>query len=52
VALGLLGLLFFAFGGGAIAVDRLFKRKKPAPEPEEGSTYSSTSSSTAVRTGV
>lgn len=54
VAQGLLGLLFFAFGGGAIAVDRLFKRKKPAAEPEEASPYSSSAStsSTAIRTGV
>ena len=29
VALGLLGLLFFVFGAGAISIDRLFKRKKP-----------------------
>ena len=53
VALALLGLLFLAFGGGAVAVDRLFKRKKPVAEPEEDSSpYSSTSSSTAVRTSV
>ncbi|HSU37758.1 MAG TPA: DoxX family protein [Propionibacteriaceae bacterium] len=54
VALALLGLLFLAFGGGAVAVDRLFKRKKPVAEPEEDSTYPSTSSSssTAVRTSV
>ena len=49
VALGLLGLLFFAFGGGAVAVDRLFKRKKPAAEPEEDSTYSSSSSTPRPR---
>src|SRR5918998_4709270 len=28
VALGLLGLLFFVFGAGAVSVDRLVKRKK------------------------
>jgi len=48
VALGLLGLLFFAFGGGAVAVDRLFKRKNPNAEPEDDGAYSST----AVRTTV
>ena len=30
VALGLLGLLFFVFGAGAVSIDRLFRRKKPA----------------------
>ncbi len=49
VAVGLLGLVFFAFGGGSVAVDRLFKRKKPAGEPaEEDPVYSAT----AVRTTV
>jgi putative oxidoreductase len=36
VALGLLGLIFFVFGGGAVAIDRLFRRKKsPVDEDEE-----------------
>ena len=35
VALGLLGLLFFVFGAGAISIDRLFKRKKPVTEEED-----------------
>ena len=29
VALGLLGLLLFAMGGGAVSIDRLFRRRKP-----------------------
>ena len=40
VALGLLGLLFFVFGGGAVSIDRLFRRKKPAEEADDDSTYS------------
>jgi putative oxidoreductase len=39
VALGLVGLLFFAFGGGAVSIDRLFRRKKPADEADDDSTY-------------
>jgi putative oxidoreductase len=36
VALGLLGLLLFVMGGGAVSIDRLFRRKKPtAPEEED-----------------
>ena len=35
VALGLLGLLFFVFGAGAISIDRLFTRKKPVTEEED-----------------
>ncbi len=35
VALGLLGLLFFVFGGGAVSIDRLFRRKKPDAEIED-----------------
>ena len=35
VALGLLGLLFFVFGAGAISIDRLFSRKKPVTEEED-----------------
>lgn len=34
VALGLLGLLFFVFGGGTVALDRLFRRQKPALEDD------------------
>ncbi len=34
VALGLLGLLFFVMGGGAFAVDRLFRRKKTEVDEE------------------
>lgn len=35
VALGLLGLLFFVFGGGAVAIDRLFRRKRPEVDDDE-----------------
>jgi putative oxidoreductase len=34
VALGLLGLLLFVMGGGAVSIDRLFRRKKPPAENE------------------
>ena len=33
VALGLLGVLFFVFGAGAVSIDRLFRRKKPDEAP-------------------
>ncbi len=32
IALALLGLLFFVFGGGVVSLDRVFRRKKPAAE--------------------
>jgi len=57
VALGLLGLLFFVFGAGAVSVDRLFKRKKPAEDVEDDTAYlpaansKSTSYGTSTRTG-
>lgn len=60
VALGLLGLLFFVFGAGAVSIDRLFKRKKPVEDTEDDPAYlpagtSSTSSSgygsTTTRSG-
>jgi putative oxidoreductase len=35
VALGLLGLLLFVMGGGAVSIDRLFRRKKPTAAEEE-----------------
>jgi putative oxidoreductase len=44
VALGLLGLLFFVFGAGAVSIDRLFRRKNPAPEVEDDSTHTNGSS--------
>jgi len=34
VALGLLGLLLFVMGAGAVSIDRLFRRKKPPLEDE------------------
>jgi putative oxidoreductase len=39
VALGLLGLLLFVMGGGAVSIDRLFRRKKPDEAEEEDLTY-------------
>jgi putative oxidoreductase len=41
VALGLLGLLFFVMGGGAFAVDRLFRRKKTDVDEESETTPAS-----------
>jgi putative oxidoreductase len=35
VAIGLVGLLLFVMGGGAVSIDRLFRRKKPTAEDEE-----------------
>src|SRR4029450_8186397 len=35
VALGLLGLLLFVMGGGAVSIARLFRRKKPTEEEED-----------------
>jgi putative oxidoreductase len=35
VALGLLGLLLFVMGAGAVSVDRLFRRKKPDEVDED-----------------
>src|SRR5215212_10534547 len=35
VALGLLGLLLFVMGAGAVSIDRLFRRKKPPLEDED-----------------
>ena len=32
VALGVLGLLFAVLGGGAVSLDRVFRRRKPATE--------------------
>jgi putative oxidoreductase len=42
VALGLLGLLLFVMGGGAVSIDRLFRRKKPDEAEEDDLTYPST----------
>ncbi len=56
VALGLLGLLFFVFGGGAVSIDRLFRRKKPVEDTEDDTGYlpassSSSSYGSSTRTG-
>jgi putative oxidoreductase len=42
VALGLLGLLLFVMGGGAVSIDRLFRRKKPDEAEEDDLSYRST----------
>jgi putative oxidoreductase len=54
VALGLLGLLFFVFGAGAVSIDRLFRRKKQADEADEDSAWTGSGSSTTgtTRTGT
>jgi putative oxidoreductase len=35
VAIGLLGLLLFVVGGGAVSIDRLFRRKPPLGDDDE-----------------
>ena len=35
VALGMLGLLFLVLGGGAVSLDRVFRRSKPAEDVED-----------------
>lgn len=50
VALGLLGLLFFVFGGGAVSIDRLFRRKKPEEDVEDDSAYTGGSTGTTPGT--
>jgi putative oxidoreductase len=52
VALGLLGLLFFVFGGGAVSIDRLFRRKKPDEDADDDSTFAGTNGSAAAGTGA
>jgi putative oxidoreductase len=42
VALGLLGLLLFVMGAGAVSIDRLFRRKKPDELEEDEPMYRST----------
>ena len=46
VALGLLGLLLFVMGGGAVSIDRLFRRKKP--DEDEADEYASQSTARAA----
>jgi putative oxidoreductase len=50
VALGLLGLLFFVFGGGSVAIDRLFRRKKPDEDAEDDSAYTGGSTGSTMGT--
>ena len=50
VALGLLGLLFFAFGGGAVSIDRLFRRKKPDEDADDDSAYTGDTSGSTMGT--
>jgi putative oxidoreductase len=47
VALGLVGLLLFAMGGGAVSIDRLFRRKKPDDTYEDDFADHSTTSTRA-----
>lgn len=47
VALGLLGLLFFAFGAGAVSIDRLFRRKPAVEDTEDDTPYLPASSARA-----
>ena len=42
VAIGLLGLLLFVMGAGAVSIDRLFRRKPPLEEDDEESAPQST----------
>ena len=42
VAIGLLGLLLFVMGGGAVSIDRLFRRKPSLEEDDEELTPQST----------
>src|SRR6187397_1187884 len=46
VALALLGLLLFVMGGGAVSIDRLFRRKKPVED--EADEYASQSTARAA----
>ena len=48
VALGLLGLLLFVMGAGAVSIDRLFRRKKP-PFEEEDDAFAPQSTTRAAR---
>ena len=41
VALGLLGLLFLVMGGGAVAIDRLFRRKRTELDEDSATTPAS-----------
>ena len=54
VALGLLGVLFFVCGAGAVSIDRLFRRKKQADEADEDSAWTGSGGSTTgtTRTGT
>src|ERR671916_3475848 len=47
VALGLLGLLLFVFGAGAVSIDRLVRGKKTAEETDEDAAYLPASSSSS-----
>jgi putative oxidoreductase len=48
VAIGLLGLLLFAMGGGAVSIDRLFRRKKPIDYDEDEDDYADHSAARAA----
>jgi putative oxidoreductase len=50
VALGLLGLLFFVFGAGAVSIDRLFRRKKPGGDADDDAGYPDSNSTRTTGT--
>lgn len=54
VALAMLGLLFFVFGGGVVSLDRVFRRKKPVVEETDEPAVESpeTTSRYPVRAGL
>ena len=52
VALGLLGLLFLVSGGGVVSLDRVFRRTKAEPEPDDEPTTSSSTPTRAVEPGA
>lgn len=49
VALGLLGLFFLVFGGGAVAIDRLFRRKSTVEDDAHDESAVTTRTQPAVR---
>jgi putative oxidoreductase len=46
VAIGLLGLLLFVMGGGAVSIDRLFRRNKSTDDEEDAYADHSAAAST------
>ena len=52
LALALLGLLFFVFGGGAVSIDRLFRRKKPQEDADDDAYSTGTTGTTGTTSGI